>query len=67
MSERFMPAAAVPVGASLQLADGDRLVVITVARIRRADPTPGQMVIEDDTGREWAFTGAQRVQIVSLP
>jgi len=63
MKRRYLPAAALPDGAIIQTGDDQ----ITVAGVRTATPRPGHLMVVDDTGREWPFGGAERVEVLLLP
>ena len=60
---RTLPAAAVPIGATVRIQGTDT----TVARVVNGDPLPGWLTLTDDTGRVWHLGGSERVALVSLP
>jgi len=63
MKRRYLPATALIEGAIIQTGDDQ----ITVAGVRNATPGPGRLMVVDNTGREWPFAGADRVEVLHLP
>ena len=63
MTARTLPAAAVPIGATVRIQGTDTVV----ARVVNGDPLPGRLTLTDETGRDWHLGGSERVNVVSLP
>ena len=63
MTARTLPAAAVPIGATVRIQGTNT----TVARVVNGDPLPGWLTLRDTDGRDWHLGGSERVNVVSLP
>ena len=63
MTARTLPAAAVPIGATVRIQGTDT----TVARVVNGDPLPGWLTLRDTDGHDWHLGGSERVNVVSLP
>lgn len=62
-----MPAAAVPLGSVVSVAEHYGYVDLTVVKIDNATPVPGKVTLWYNDGGSLTYGGAELVNVVSLP